>query len=395
MPKKWKTRTELCHDEELYHRHHGSIVPPIYQNSLYAFKSVDDINKAFESPADSTIYSRGNNVTVNMVEAKLAAISNAESARLFSSGMAAIAAAIMHCIADGDHIIAVDNIYGPANNFISQYLQKKFEIELDFVDGTETKNIEDALKPNTSLIYLESPNSLVFRLQNLKEIATLAQEHEIWTIIDNTWATPIFQKPLDFGIDIEVHSVSKYLCGHSDIVAGLILGQKDILDSIMLREQAWFGASMSPFESWLLMRSLRTLDLRMRNHQRSAFQIARFLDGHPKVNRVYYPGLESHPQYDLGRSQMTGYSGLLSFDLYTNSLDEVIQFVDSLELFKIGVSWGGHESLVYIPSISYLKELGEEKFSALGISKGLIRISVGLEDSEDLIYDLRDSLEEL
>jgi cystathionine beta-lyase/cystathionine gamma-synthase len=392
MRKKWKNKTLLTHDDGLYFKYDGAIVPPIFQNSLFAFKSIDDIDKAFNKPADATIYSRGNNPTVNIVEDKLARIAGAERARLFSSGMAAISAAIMHCVESGDHVIVVKNIYGPAHNFLKDYLSKKFEIEVSFVDGRSILNFEEAIQENTTLFYLESPTSLCFDLQDLAAVSVLANKHDIWTIIDNTWSSPIFQKPLQMGIDFEVHSASKYIGGHSDVVAGLLLGRKEEIDSILLTEQAWFGGKMAPFEAWLLLRSMRTLELRMEAHQKSAMEISSFLENHPKVDHVYFPGLKSHPQHELAQAQMSGFGGLLSFELYSEDLDVIKAFADQLDLFKIGVSWGGHESLVYIPAISYIKELGEKNFKKLGIRIGLIRISIGLEDTGDLIKDLTRAL---
>ncbi|MBT8234272.1 MAG: PLP-dependent transferase, partial [Bacteroidia bacterium] len=211
--------------------------------------------------------------------------------------------------------------------------------------------------------------------------------------IDNTWASPVFQKPLKLGIDIEVHSVSKYLGGHSDVVAGVIVSNAIILNSILGNEHELLGAKMAPFEGWLILRSLRTLMVRMKAHQENAMHVSQYLENHDKVKQVFYPGLESFPQYDLAQKQMTGSSGLLSFELQTKDIQKIKTFVDSLTFFKLGVSWGGHDSLVYAPVISYLKELSPEKFEAMGINASIIRISVGLENYQDLIGDLSDSLD--
>lgn len=388
--KSHKTATLLCHDE--IKDQYGAIVPPIYQNSLFRFKDWDAIDNAFDHKAEAYLYSRLMNPTVEIAEQKIASIAGGEKAKLCASGIAAVSSAILSCVKAGDHIVTVKNIYGPTNNFISKYLQNKMNITSTYVDGTKIENFENAIKENTSLIYLESPSSLTFELQDLKEVARLAKAKGIRTAIDNTWASPIFQNPLSLGIDIEVHSVSKYLCGHSDVVAGVIIGSKEIVDKILLAEHELLGAKMAPFEGWLVLRSLRTLEIRMKAHQASAMEVASFLEQHNKIRNVNYPGLPSFPQANLAKEQMSGNSGLLSFQLATQDIDKIKNFIDQLEIFSLGVSWGGHDSLVYAPVISYLKELSPEKFEAFGIDASLIRISVGLEDVEDLIKDLDQAL---
>jgi len=389
---KYKPSTELCHDGDSYFTHQGAIVPPIFQNSLFAFEDWDAISNAFDDPAESSIYTRGVNPTVKIVEEKIAQLAGGEKARLFASGMGAISAAILHGVRQGSHIVSPQQIYGPANNFMQDYLSEKCGVEISYTDGS-LEAYKAAIRPNTSLFYLESPGSLKFPIQDLAAICKLAKAHGIKTIIDNTWATPIFQNALGLGVDLEIHSCSKYLGGHSDIVAGVIIGAKKELDQIQLREQAWMGAKMAPFEAWLLLRSLRTLPLRMKQHQESGLAVARFLEGHPKIERVYHPGLESFPDYELGRQQMSGYGSLLSFELLTEDIDRIKQFTKQLHLFKMGVSWGGYESLIYAPLISYLKEQTPEQFKAMGIAPGLMRISVGLEDVQDLMDDLSKALE--
>ena len=389
MSKK-KTGTILCHDHEKFT--HGPVVPPIYQNSLFTFENWDAIDNAFDAKAESFLYSRLLNPTVQVAEKKIAEICSGEKAKLCASGIAAVTSAILHCIKAGDHIVAVKNIYGPTNNFIGTYLKNKFDVSVSYVDGTKVSSFEAAIQENTALIYLESPASLTFELQDLKAVTDLAKRKGIKTVIDNTWASPIFQQPLNLGVDIEVHSVSKYLCGHSDVVAGAIISNKEIIDSIIQAEHELLGAKMAPFEGWLILRSLRTLEIRMQKHMSNAMTIAKHLKKHPKVDEVYYPGLASFPQFQLGQKQMSGYSGLLSFKLATTDIAQIKAFVDALEIFKLGVSWGGHDSLVYAPVISYLKELSPDRFEAMGIDASIIRISVGLEAEEDLIADLDKAL---
>lgn len=384
--------TILAHYGEERDKHNGAIVLPIYQNTLFAFESWDHIDNAFSDPINNNIYTRGNNPSVSIVEKKLAKIAGGEKARLFSSGMAAISSAIMSCVKANCHVITLRNIYGPAMNFLDNYLRDKFNVDVTFVSGESVEEIENAIKENTTLIYLESPSSAIFSMQNLKAIADLAKKHNIKTIVDNTWATPIFQKPLELGIDLEVHSCSKYLGGHSDIIAGVIIGSAKDIDSIYQNEFLLFGAKMAPFEAWLLMRSLRTLPMRMEKHQNNALKVASFLENHPKIKSVNYPGLKSHPQFELGKEQMKGYSGLMSFVIDSEELADIKNFVNALEHFSIGVSWGGHESLIHAPAISYLKEMSPEQFKSTGLSLGVMRVSIGLEHVDDLIDDLNKAL---
>lgn len=389
--KKQNIETLLAHDAE--RNPNGAVVPPIYQNSLFTFESWDDIDQAFDNRMESFIYTRGRNPTVKQVEEKLAALCGGEKAQLFPSGMGAISAAIMHCVNTGDHIITIKNLYGPANNFISSYLKPKFNVEVTYVSGKDISDFENAIQDNTSLIYLESPSSAVFSLQDIEAVAKLAKSKGIKTMIDNTWTSPIFQKPLAMGIDLEIHSCSKYIGGHSDVVAGLVVGSKKEVESISLREFEWIGAKIAPFEAWLLLRSLRTLPIRMKQHQENALAVAEFLENHPKIQLIRYPGAKSFDQKELAKKQMTGLTGLMGFQLKTDDLEKIKAFVNTLKYFHLGVSWGGHESLIYAPAISYLKELSPDQFAGLGISLGDMRISVGLENKEDLIADLDRALE--
>lgn len=392
MSKKYSLETDFMNHKEMTQKYHGAVVPPIFQNSLFTYEDWDAIDKAFDDRTGNYIYTRVGNPGTDIAEKKIAKLANGEKAKLFASGMAAISAAVLHFVEPGCHIILVKNTYGPANTFISDYLVKKMGITFTFVSGEDIKEVENALTEKTKLIYLESPSSAVFSLQDIKAVSALAKSKNIKTIIDNTWATPLFQKPLEMGVDLEVHSCSKYLGGHSDIVAGVVIGSEKDINEISINEGELLGGIMKPFESWLILRSLRTFFIRMRQHQENALKVAQFLENHSKVSLVRYPGLKSHPQYELGKSQMSGYGGLLGFELNSDNLENIKAFFNGLEIFHIGVSWGGHESLIYAPAISYLKELPKEKFEAMGISLGSMRISVGLEECDDLIADLDNAL---
>lgn len=384
--------TMLSHYGEERDKYFGAVVPPMFQNSLFTFESYEAIDKAFEDPYENYIYTRGLNPTVEIVEKKIAYLEGGEKAKLFASGMAAISSSILNFIKAGDHIICVKSVYGPTNNFISKYLKEKFNIEATYVEGDDLEEIKRAIHENTKVIYLESPGSVTFKIQDLKSIAKIAKSNDIKTIIDNTWATPLYQNPLSMGIDVVVHSVSKYLSGHSDVVAGVVISSEKVINDITALEFSLLGGKVAPFEAWLILRGLRTLSIRMERHSKSAMEIAKFLQSHPKVNKVNFPGLESFPQHELARKQMKNFSGLLSFEINTD-INGIKKFLNNLSYFKIGVSWGGYESLVYAPIISLAKELPEEKWKAAGIHPGIVRISVGLEDIDDLIKDLRETLE--
>lgn len=391
--KKKHIETLLSHhgeDRELYR---GAVVPPVFQNSLFTHESWESIDEAFDDRVDSLIYSRGHNPTVRMVEEKLAVLAGGERALLFPSGMAAISAVVMHCLSAGGHVLTIKNIYGPANNLLNKYLPEKMGITVTQINGESVEEFARSIQPNTQLIYLESPSSAVFSLQDIQAVTELAKKHNIPTAIDNSWASPVFQKPIEMGIDFEIHSISKYIGGHSDLVGGCVIGKEADIKDIFVKEFELLGAKTAPLEAWLVMRSLRTLSIRMKQHQENALAVAEFLNNHPKVALVRYPGLPDFPQAELAKKQMSGFTGLMGFQLATENLEEIKAFFNSLEIFKIGVSWGGHESLIYAPAISYLKELSPDQFAGMGISLGDMRISVGLEHKDDLIADLSQALD--
>jgi len=389
----YATQTRLVHDQADIKDPYGAVVPPIYQNSLFTFDSWQSLSQAFDDKINNPIYTRGCNPTVVLAEQKIAALAHAEKAKLFASGMAAVSAGMLHFLNAGDHVITLNNIYGPAINLINDFLMPKMSVQASFISGTDIEEFAAHIRPNTRLIYLESPSSAVFSLQDLAKIAALAKQHNIFTMIDNTWATPLYQKPLSLGIDLELHSCSKYLGGHSDIVAGVLIGDAKLIDAIHVREYELLGAIMTPIEANMLLRSLRTLSLRMERHSANAQRIAAFLEKHPKIAKINYPGLISFSQRELANRQMTGFSGLLSFRLASEDLSQIQQFFNHLKLFQKGVSWGGHESLIYAPAIGYLKEQPPEQFAKMGLSLADMRISVGLESVEDLINDLSMALE--
>lgn len=374
---------EICtHYSEDSRRFCGAVVPPIFQNSLFAFEDFEDLNLGLSKEKEKYVYSRGTNPTVEILENKLAALEHGEACKCFSSGMAAISSAIGSCVKTGDHILFVNSIYGPALKF-AEYM-KKYGVEYDCIDVDDSKRVEEHIKNNTKLIYVESPGTMTFRLLDLNFISDIAKKRNIITAIDNTWATPLFQKPIDFGIDISIHSCTKYIGGHSDVVAGAVITSEKLMKDIFEYEYMLRGGCLGPFEGWLLLRGLRTLPIRMQKHQENALLVAEFLSKHKNVKKVYYPGLKSNPDYELSKKQLKGYSGLMSFEIVSGKYSDIEKVINSCRLFKIGVSWGGFESLILSPNHGdNADELKKKNFPL-----GLIRISVGLESADKIIEDL-------
>lgn len=365
---------EICtHYSEDPSRFAGAVTPPIFQSSLFTECEGNEGDRE-----GRYAYTRVSNPTTEIVENKVAALEQGEAAKCFSSGMGAISAAMMHYLKKDSHVVAVASIYGPAHRFLAEYM-KRFGVEVTFVKGTDTEEIEGAIRENTDLIYLESPSTYLFLVQDLSKIAEIAKRHHAATVIDNTYCTPIFQKPLTFGIDMVVHSASKYLGGHSDIIGGVVIGRKEEIDQIAQSERELFGAVMSPFDSWLMLRGIRTLPVRMKQHMVNAMEMAAYFQELPVVKEVIYPWWETHPQYELAKKQMTGASGLMSvvFDLPGEQIKRIVR---ELEFFHRGPSWGGFESLIS-PVGADLEQNNET------MKKGLVRLHIGLEGADLLKED--------
>ena len=391
----------LCaHWGEEPSRYHGAVVPPIFQASLFTSPDSETFSHRGEPGAGVYDYTRTANPTTDILEKKVAALEKTEAARCFGSGASAVAAAIMHSVSAGDHVLAVSTIYGPTRILLTEYLPK-FGVEVSFVTGTDPQQFDDYARPNTRLFYLESPSSLVFRLQDLKAVAAIAKARGITTVADNSWASPYFQNPAEYGIDLIVHSATKYLGGHSDVVAGIVAGSGERIASIAKWEGALMGGILDPFGSWLILRGIRTLGIRMERHQQSAMKVARWLEQHKRVAVVHYPGLDSHPQHALGAKQLRGYSGLLSFELKEGGQSAAYAVVDALKYFQIGVSWGGYESLaipIAFPPDSpqsaggepvYLPGIGSDPSEKV---RWGARLHIGLETADDLLEDLDNAL---
>ncbi|WP_257985218.1 trans-sulfuration enzyme family protein [Bacillus sp. T33-2] len=378
---------DICiHYADEPHRFGGALFPPVYNNTLFVYPDFEGLARAEADQQHNYVYRRGKNPTVAAAEKKLAALEQGDQCTCFASGMAAISAALMNSTTTGDHVLCVGHIY-PTTLKLLSYLQK-FGVEYSIIYSTNLEEIEKAITAKTTAIFAETPSYLNLRLLNLKGISKIAGQHGIRTIVDNTWATPLYQKPLTMGIDIVVHSASKYLGGHSDLMGGVVITSKSIMEKLFAEEYLLHGGIMPPSEASKLIAGIKTLPARMRVHQENAMKVAQFLQSHPSVSAVHYPGLPSHPDYELGKAQLRGYSGLMSFELKNAAYEGIKQVISKLEVFQIGVSWGSAESLVWSPNYgNNVKKLQKEH-----ISPGLIRLAVGHENGANLIADLNQAL---
>ncbi|MEO7149461.1 MAG: aminotransferase class I/II-fold pyridoxal phosphate-dependent enzyme [Rhodanobacteraceae bacterium] len=381
----------LNHLGEERGRYFNAVAPPVLQSSIFCFDSVAEMRERAHDEYGEHFYTRGNNPTVEILRRKIAALEDAEDCLVFSSGAAAISAAVLASVSAGEHVICVHKPYSWTHKLLTQLLPR-FGVRVTFVDGTETANIEAAIESKTRLIVLESPNSLTFELQDLAAVAKLARARGVRTLCDNSYASPLNQSPVALGIDLVVHSATKYLNGHSDVVAGALCGSQAVLREVFKGPFMTFGAVLSPHDAWLVLRGLRTLRLRIERGGASALKIAQWLERHPKIERVWYPHLPSHPQHGLVRRQMCASSGLLSFAPRCEDVGAVDRLCDALRRFLLSVSWGGYESLV-CPTAAFLTANTRiVPKPADQVPSNLIRLSIGLEDPEMLIADLEQAL---
>ncbi len=383
-----KESTRIIHEGDHPEEHYGAVNPPVVRASLFGYKTYQAYLDAARHGDRQPYYNRHFNPTTGALEQKIAALEHGETAIAFSSGMGAITAALLALLSQGDHLLMVDCVYGPTRQFADNVLGR-MGIEVEYFPPAESVNLAPRLRDNTRLIYLESPGSLTFELQDLPAVASLARERGIFTLADNSWATPLYQKPLEFGIDIVVHSGTKYIAGHSDLTLGLLVCSTELFAKIK-RVAVLLGASLAPDDAYLALRGLRTLPLRLAQHQASALQVAGWLQERPEVREVLYPGLPDFPGHELARRQLSGYSSLFSFRLFPGSRKARHAFVDTLDLFLIGVSWGGYESLILPLEPTYKSK--PELRARRGLDDDIFRVSLGLEDPEDLIADLEQGL---
>ncbi|MBB3999395.1 PLP-dependent transferase [Aureimonas pseudogalii] len=371
----------LAHDE---HNPYEAVVPPIVQTSLFTFGSYAEMEETYKGLKTRPTYTRGLNPTVRIFEDKLAALEGAEDAMGFASGMAAISSTVLAFVEPGDRIVAVRHVYPDAYRLFETLL-RRMRIEVEYVDGHDEDAVAKAL-PGAKLFYMESPTSWVMDAHDVGALAALAKAHGVLTIIDNSWATPVFQNPIALGVDLVVHSASKYLGGHSDVVAGVVAGSKAHIREIRAQTYPYLGGKLSPFDAWLLVRGLRTLPLRMKAHEADALDVAHWLKAHDAVESVQHPGL-----LNALPAGLTGTSGLFSFT-FKDGID-VPRFADMLQLFQLGVSWGGHESLCVPGQVVLSQNQGPNSGHAFGIHPRSVRLHVGLEGANALKADLQTAIQ--
>jgi len=370
----------------------GSISVPIYETSTFAFKDVQQGASRFAGTKEGYIYTRLGNPTIRALEESVAELENGEAARACASGMAAICTSVTAIAGKGDHVVATDCLYGGTHKLFSDILPK-FGVEFTFVDSSLIENVEAAVKRNTKIIYIETPSNPTLKLTDLQAVSKIGKKHNIVTIVDNTFMSPYFQQPLKLSIDVAIHSLTKYLSGHSDIVGGVIAGSASFIKTLdpTLKN---IGATLGPFEAWLTLRGIKTLALRMEKHNENAMKVAQFLEDHPKVERVYYPGLKSHPQHELAKKQMSGFGGMVSFEL-NGGLEAGRKIMNSVKLCTLAVSLGAVETLIQHPASMTHAVVPKEERLKSGITDSLVRLSVGIEDVQDIIDDLNQALERI
>lgn len=382
----FSTRAVRSGEEIKFNNGYGDVVVPIHLTTTYARQSLEEVRGGYD-------YIRSGNPTRQALEEKLASLEGSSYAYAFSSGLAAEASLLLSLLHQGDHIIAFYDIYGGTQRLFNDILTQ-YGFEITYVDATEPENVERAIRENTRLVWIESPSNPFLRLCDIQAIADIAHKKDVLLVVDNTFLSPYFQRPLELGADVVSYSATKYLGGHSDVLAGaLTTNNKQIADRIYLQQNAT-GTVLSPFDSYLVLRGVKTLELRMERHQYNATKIAQFLKSEEKIEEVYYPGLEDSPQHELALKQQTGFGGVVSFRLKGDK-HTVETFIRHLTIIPLAVSLGSVESLLEVPAYFSHAELDEETKNRLGITDTLIRLSVGIENVEDLIGDLKTALSQI
>ncbi|HBF88823.1 MAG TPA: methionine gamma-lyase [Bacteroidales bacterium] len=382
--------TKLIHAGD-FHDENGSAVVPIYQTSTFAFKSSKHGADLFAGKEEGYIYTRIGNPTINALENKLAELENGYRGIALASGMAAVSTVYMALLAKGDHMISTGAVYGPSRGVMETHFAK-FGVESTYVDTSDLSNIEKAIRPNTKLLYLETPANPTIQLTDIKKASDLAHKHGIKVVVDNTFCSPYLQKPLDLGADVSLHSLTKFINGHADIVGGAIIAKEKSLYDIIRKTMIYMGGNMDPHQAYLVIRGVKTLSLRIDRAQENAMKVAEFLENNPKVAWVKYPGLKSFAQHELAKEQMRGFGSMISFEL-KGGFAAGEKLMDNVHLATLAVSLGGVESLIQHPASMTHAGISRENKLAAGITDGLVRYSVGIEDVNDIINDLKHGLE--
>jgi cystathionine beta-lyase/cystathionine gamma-synthase len=385
---RWGDATLAIHAGEAKPGRNGPVAPAIERSANFVFADTAEMKRWAEGKSKAYIYTRYGNPTLAIAEAKLAALEGAEAAIVTASGMAAISSALFAVLQSGDELIATRQLYGGAYRLLRDLLPS-LGIAVRFVEPS-LEGVDSLVNERTRALYIETPTNPTLRLVDLRKAAAVGRRHDIVTLVDNTFATPVLQKPIALGFDLVVHSATKYLGGHSDLIAGVAVGSEKWIARV--RERViYLGGSMDPGAAYLLIRGLKTLEIRVKRQCATALAVARFLEGHPKVARVHYPGLASHPSHNLARRQMSAYGGMLAFDL-KGGLAAARRFCDRARIFLLAASLGGVESLIVLPQYTSHYNMNAQELAAAGVAPGTVRVSVGLEDAADLIADLKQAL---
>ncbi len=384
--------TQAVHAGEDLTKNHGAVSVPIYSASVFAFSDADEGAAIHNYQREGYFYGKLGNPTQDALEKAIAELENGESALAFASGMAAVSASVLTLVKSGDHIVAPESMYSTTTIFLNE-LAEKFGIETTFVDATTAENYADAIQPNTEIFWIETPSNPLLKITDFSTVVKIAKEKGVTTIADNTFATPFNQKPLDFGVDVVVHSATKYLGGHSDLTAGLMIGKKEIVEKARLHTTKLYGGNIAPQIAWLVLRGIKTLALRMERHNLNASVIADMLLNHSKVKTVFYPGLEQNKSYEIAKKQMKAFGGMIAFDV--GGLEEGKRFVNNVKVCTLATSLGGVETILQHSASMTHATIQREQRLKTGITDGLIRLSVGIEDVNDLIEDLQNALEKI
>ncbi|OHT16919.1 Chain A, Methionine Gamma-Lyase [Tritrichomonas foetus] len=371
----------------------GAVVPPVYQTSTFVFDSAEQGGRRFAGEESGYIYTRLGNPTTCNLEGKLAQLEGCESAACTSSGMGAIASTVLTVLKTGDHLISDDTLYGCTHSLFEHQL-RKFGIEVDFIDTSIPGNVKKHLKPNTRVVYFETPANPTMKIVDIQQVSTEAHSQEnVLVIVDNTFSSPIITRPVEFGADIVVHSMTKYINGHTDVVGGVICGKSKIINQIKMEGiKDITGSVLSPHDAFLVIRGLMTLDLRVKKASENAMKMAEFLENHPAIDHVYYPGLESHKGYEIAKKQMTSFGSMITFEL-KGGIEAGKKLLNNLKLMVLAVSLGGCETLIQHPASMTHACVPKDEREAAGITDGMIRLSVGIESPDDLIADIKQALD--
>ncbi len=371
----------------------GALSTPIFLTSAYEFNSVEDGAKKCESYNYGYCYTRLGNPTLTVLEEKVAALEGAEAGLSFGSGVGAIAAYLISQLKAGDHAVVSDTTYS-ASHYLFETTLRKFGVECDFVDATDSEKVEKAIRPNTRMIYFETPANPTVKLVDIKEMVRIAKKYNLATAVDSTFGTPYLQRPIEMGVDVVIHSATKYLCGHGDAMGGIIVGSKKLMDELRDDTMKNMGGTLGPMEAFLIIRGIKTLEVRMKKHCENAMEVAKFLESHPKVERVFYPGLPSHPQHELAKTQMDDFGGMVTFEV-KGGIEAGRKLMESVKMCVLAVNLGDVVTLLQHPaSMTHWYVPKEERLKG-GITDGLVRMSVGIESVEDIIYDLGQALEQI